>query len=285
MIKSKFTVYTGILFSILLFIPVSVYSQVSGSKPDEGSTVYDVVDPKTLEIDADFYMEKYTKGSSNSIKKIQVNVQSDLKYFNAPNLTFRYGLIKNLELQVITGYTGVLTNGTATIKTPKNRIISAAKNTTGLSALGLGFKAGLLSNKKARPSIAFTGIMNLPNVGNPAFTPNTVGTDLTMSFYNSLSENVDLAYSFGTTWSGYKEDKNNSYNYCVSPGYSFSDNIGLYLEFTGLMESGTTSDNRVDLDFSAYMNDYITVDVYAGTSFNVKKFFFIGSTFTATIPF
>ncbi len=285
MIKSKCTVYASILFSILILLPVHVFSQVSGSKPEEGSTVYDMVDSKSLEIDADFYMEKYTKGSANSIKKIQVNVQSDLKYFNAPAITFRYGLIKNLELQILTGYTGVLTNGTATIKTPKNRIISATKNTSGLSSLGLGFKAGLLSNKKARPSIAFTGIMNLPNIGNPAFTPNTVGTDLTLNFYNSLSKEVDLIYNFGTTWSGYKQDKSNSYNYCVSPGYSFSDNVGLYLEFTGLLESGTTSDNRVDLDFSTYLSDYVTLDVYAGTSFNVKKFFFIGSTFTATIPF
>ena len=125
MIKSKCTVYASILFSILILLPVHVFSQVSGSKPEEGSTVYDMVDSKSLEIDADFYMEKYTKGSANSIKKIQVNVQSDLKYFNAPAITFRYGLIKNLELQILTGYTGVLTNVTATIKTPKNRIISA----------------------------------------------------------------------------------------------------------------------------------------------------------------
>jgi hypothetical protein len=282
--KSSITLSLLFLVFLTIFFPSFNYSQVSGSKPDEGSNVYDVVDPKTLEIDADFYMEKYTRGSSNSIKKLQVNVQSDLKYFNAPNLTFRYGLVKNLELQVITGYTGILTNGTATIKTPKNRIISATKNTTGLSSLGLGFKAGLLSNKKARPSIAFTGIMNLPNIGNPAFTPNTVGTDLTLSFYNSLSEDFDLEYIFGTTWSGYKEDKSNSYNYGISPGYSFSDYTGLYLDFTGLLENGASSDNRVDLDFSAYLNDYITLDVYAGTSFNVKKFYFIGSTFTATIP-
>ena len=65
----------------------------------------------------------------------------------------------------------------------------------------------------------------------------------------------------------------------------FIENVGLYLEFTGLLESGTNSDNRVDLDFSTYLSDYVTLDVYAGTSFNVKKFFFVGSTFTATIPF
>lgn len=285
MFRKTVTGYLLLVLSFLILSPHIVYSQASGSKSDEYSTVYDVVDPKTLEIDADFYMEKYTRGSSNSIKKLQVNVQSDIKYFNAPNLTFRYGIIKNLEFQLITGYTGVLTNGTVTLKTPKNRIISATKDATGLSALGLGLKVGLLSNKKARPSIAFTGIATLPNIGNPAFTPNTVGTDLTLSFYNSLSEAVDISYNLGTTWSGNKEDESNSYNYGISPGYSFSDNVGLYLDFTGLLEKGSTSDNRFDLDLSVALNDYITIDAYAGSSFNVKKFYFIGTTFTGTIPF
>jgi hypothetical protein len=106
-----------------------------------------------------------------------------------------------------------------------------------------------------------------------------------LSFYNSLSEAVDIAYYFGTTWSGSKQDENNSYNYGISPGYMFNDNVGLYLDFTGLMEKGTSSDNRFDVDLSVAFNDYITMDAYIGSSFNVKKFYFIGSTFTATIPF
>lgn len=276
------------LLSILLSIsilPQIIFSQSSGRESEDDNYIYDIVEPKTLEIDADFYMEKYTFGSASSGKQGKLGIQADLKYFNAPTLTFRYGIVKNLEFQLITGYTGVLTNGTVNIKTKKNILISATKNETGLNALSMGIKAGLLSNKKARPSVSLTGIITLPNIGNPAFTPNNVGAEMDLNFYNMLSDKVDIAYNIGTIWSGYKEDPNNSYVYEISPGYTFSDNFGLYLDLTGIIQKGYSSDNRIDIDLSFYLNDYITIDAYAGTSFNVKKFFFIGSTFTATIPF
>ena len=244
-----------------------------------------MVDPKTLEVDADFYMESYKQNANAKVKKINVNVQADAKFFNAPNLTFRYGLAKNLEAQVITGYTGVLTNGNVVLRVKKNRIISVDKNVTGLDALGLGLKAGICSNRHARPSIALTGIMTLPNVGVPLFTPNHIGGEFDLDLYNELSETVDLQYGTGISWSGYNEDDHPSYIYGITPGVSFSDNVGLYLDLAGSMEKGITSDNRIDLDLSFSLNDYTTLDFYAGTSFNIKKFYFIGSTFTATIPF
>jgi hypothetical protein len=193
--------------------------------------------------------------------------------------------VKNLEFQLITGYTGVLTNGSVNIKTKKNILISATQNETGLNALSMGLKAGLFTNKNARPSVAFTGILTLPNIGNPAFAPNNVGAEMDLNFYNLLSDKVDVAYNVGTIWSGYKDDPHNSYIYGISSGYIFSDNFGLYIDLSGMIQKGYSPDNRFDVDLSFYLNDYFAIDAYAGTSFNVKKFFFIGSTLTATIPF
>jgi hypothetical protein len=281
----KNKIYLFVFLAVMLIFPGLSRSQTSNGLKEEESYVYDVVDPKTLEIDADFNTEHYSANNNVNAKKLKLNVQADLTYFNAPSLTFRYGIVKNLEFQLITGYIGVLTKGSVAIKTPKNRIISATKDATGLNSLSLGLKAGLLSNKKARPSVAFTGLITLPNIGNPLFTPNTTGVDLSLNMYNSLSDNIDVAYDFGIVWSGDKEDKDNSYNYEISPGYTFSDNFGLYLDFTGVMTKGYDADNRFDVDLSFTLNDYISLDVYAGTSFNTKRFYFIGSTFSATIPF
>jgi hypothetical protein len=278
------TFFLSILLSVLI-LPQFIFSQSSGRESGEDYYIYDIVEPKTMEIDADFYMEKYTFGSASSGKQGKLGVQADLKYFDAPNLTFRYGIVKNLEFQFITGYTGVLTDGTVNIKTKNNKIISATKNETGLNALSMGLKAGLLTNKKARPSVSFTGIITLPNIGNPAFAPNNVGAEIDLNFYNMLSDKVDIAYNIGTIWSGYKEDPNNSYVYEISPGYTSSDNFGVYVDLMGIIQKGYSSDNRIDIDLSYSLSDYITIDAYAGTSFNIKKFFFIGSTFTATIPF
>jgi hypothetical protein len=271
--------------AVLIITPNISRSQSGNGLKEEPGYFYDMVDPKTLEIDADFNLEHYSANTNANAKKVQVNIKADLKYFNAPSLTFRYGLIKNLEFQVITGYIGVLTDASATIKTKNNRIISASKNATGLNSLSLGLKAGLLSNIKSRPSITFTGLVTLPNIGNPAFTPNTTGVDLSLGLYNYLSDKIDISYGLGTVWSGYKGDDKNSYNYNISPGYTFSDNFGLYLDFAGVMQQGSSSDNRFDMDLSFTLSDYITLDAYAGTSFNIKRFYFIGSTFTATIPF
>lgn len=281
----KNKIYLLLFLAVILVFPGLSRSQTSNGLKEEESYVYDVVDPKTLEIDADFNMDHYSANNNVNAKKLKLNVQADLTYFNAPTLTFRYGIVKNLEFQLITGYIGVLTQGSVAIKTPKNRIISATKDATGLNSLSLGLKAGLLSNKKARPSVAFTGLITLPNIGNPLFTPNTTGVDLSLNMYNSLSDNIDVAYDFGVVWSGDKEDKDNSYNYEISPGYTFSDNFGIYLDFTGVMTKGYDPDNRFDVDLSFTFNDYLSLDVYAGTSFNTKRFYFIGSTFTATIPF
>jgi hypothetical protein len=273
------------ILSFLFFLPKFTLSQSSGKESGEDDYIYDIVEPKTLEIDADFYMEKYTFGSNSAGKQGKLGIQADLKYFNAPTLTLRYGVIKNLELQLVTGYTGVITNGTVNIKTKNNVLISATKDESGISGLGLGFIAGLLTNKNIRPSVAFSGIFTLPNIGNKSFTPNKVGVDLGLNFYNLINDEIDIAYNVGTIWSGYDDDPNVAYVYGISPGYTFSDYFGLYLDFNGIYQKGYSPDNRYDVDLSFTLNDYLYLDVYAGSSFNVKKFFFIGSTFSATIPF
>jgi hypothetical protein len=275
-----------LLYFITLFIlPQVSRSQISGSISEESGYIYDIVEPKTLEIDLDFNREHYYANTNANAKKITINVQADLKYFNAPSITLRYGIIRNLEFQVLTGYTGVFTTANATINTPRNIKLKANQNVTGLNSLSMGFKAGLLSLKNERPSVAVTGLFTIPKVGNTVFAPDNLGADISLNLYNSFSDKVDLAYSFGTLWSGFKDDQKNSYNYSISPGYTFSDAFGLYVDFTGLLQQGSSSDNRFDVDLSFGLNDYISLDVYAGSSFNVKRFYFIGSSFSATIPF
>lgn len=273
-----------LLFAFLFIITGISFSQVSNGQLEDDGYVYDVVDPKTLEIDLDFNLEHYTANKSVNAMRIQVNAQADLKYFSAPAITLRYGIIKNLEFQILTGYTGVLTDATATIKTKKSRVISASNNTTGLSSLSTGFKIGLMANKKWRPSASFTGLVTIPGIGNSAFTPDNPGFDLGLNFYNYLNDEIDVSYGLGTIWSGYKDDPNNSYNYNISAGYTFSEVFGAYLDFTGLFQKGYSPDNRFDVDLSFALNDYIIFDVYGGTSFNIKRFYFIGSSISATIP-
>lgn len=273
-----------LLFAFLFIITGISFSQVSNGQQEDDGYVYDVVDPKTLEIDLDFNLEHYTANKSANAKRIQVNAQADLKYFSAPSITLRYGIIKNLELQVLTGYTGVLTDASATIITKKSRVISASKNTTGLSSFSTGLKVGLMSNKKWRPSASLTGLVTIPGIGNPAFTPDNPGFDIGLNFYNSLNDEIDVSYGLGTIWSGYKDDPNNTYNYNISTGYTFSEVFGAYLDLSGLLQKGYSPDNRFDVDLSFALNDYIIFDVYGGTSFNIKRFYFIGSSISATIP-
>lgn len=283
-INNRFLFFLFIVLFVLLH-PLYIFPQSSGRESEEDDYIYDIVEPRTLEIDADFYLEKYTYGSDSAGKRGKVGIQADLKYYNAPTLTLRYGVIKNLEFQLVTGYAGIITNGTANVKTKKNILISANNNESGFSGLGLGFKAGLLTNKNVRPSIALSGIFTIPSTGNKSFTPNNLGVDLGLNFYNLISEEIDIAYSLGAVWSGYDDDPNVAFVYGISPGYTFSDYFGLYLDFNGINQKGYSSDNRFDVDLSFTLNDYLYLDVYAGTSFNVKKFFFVGSTFSAIVPF
>jgi hypothetical protein len=221
-----------IIFAISIFIlPCFAYSQ-SGNieESDDEYYIYDMVEPNSLQIDGDFYLEVYKMNAGQNLKNIKV----DLKFFNAPQITLRFGIVRNLEVQLYTGYTGVITKGNVNIRILNKSLITANKDLTGLNPLGFGIKAGLVTNKKLRPSIAINGILTLPSVGIPAFRPDNPGAEVYFNFYNQLSEKFDIVYDAEIIWSGFSSDPYRSYYLAVSPGYFFSDKISLSLNYMAI---------------------------------------------------
>ncbi|HEY5122919.1 MAG TPA: hypothetical protein VIK14_04215 [Ignavibacteria bacterium] len=53
----------------------------------------------------------------------------------------------------------------------------------------------------------------------------------------------------------------------------------------GYYDRKFSPENRYGLDFSYDINDYFSFDIYAGSSINDRKFFFVGSTFSTVISF
>jgi len=273
-------------FVLLLIFSGRGFSQGKLFGSDE-PLVYDLVPVNNLEIDADFYSEKYSGKVNIKLPKKQTQtLDINASYFNAPDLTLRYGLFKNFEIQFNTGYTGILTKSQTAIKIKKLKIVNVDHDLTGLNALSIGAKVGLLPEVGSAPSIAVTGIITTQTLGVPAFRPNNAGAELDLNMHNTFSDNFDIAYDAGASWSGFDADPLPSYSYTLTPNIAFSDDVGCFLSLYGFMQSGSSPVNRFDAGLSFAFGDNITADGYAGTDFqNAKNFFRFGASISLNFDF
>jgi hypothetical protein len=252
----------------------------SNGNEDEEYEIYDLVSPKTLEIDNEFYLEVTKYGQKMSPKLTENIVIKDITF---PSITFRYGVIKNFEIQLNTGYRGINAENTFLLDTKGQKKINITGNISGLSNLSFGFKAGLFSEKAYTPSIAITSLVTLPKVGHPAFQSENPGLDLTLNLYKSLGNNFDFGFDLGGIWNG--SDEYPTYVYNISPSVYASDDLSFFAELTGYLTYNSKTDNRIDGGIDYTFSDYFEGQFLIGTSFQIKKLFFIGASLSVTIPF
>jgi hypothetical protein len=114
---------------------------------------------------------------------------------------------------------------------------------TGFFPIRLGAKALLIENKGWIPTVTFIGMLGLPTVATDAFQPAYMSPDLQLSFANPVNDWLTICYNLGSSWDG--DNPSPETYYALSTEFSFSSQIGAYLQAHGASQKTSLSDNEV----------------------------------------
>ena len=265
----NYRVFLIIVVIFNIFLNLKSFAQVGKNS----SEVYDLVPQNVLQIETDFTSEK-VRGDTKLANTILNSKATD---YSAPSITIRYGIIKNLEFQFITGYRAIVLNEKTGQITKNGKPVTISKNITGLSDVEAGFKIGIAAEKKLRPSIALTNLITIPNAGVPEFTANNPGFETDINFFNTLNKYSDLSYDLGVSWDGFEINPYPIWYYKISPELYADNNLSFFFESVGYLTRKKPLDNRLDIGADYIFNDNFESYLYFGTIlYNAKSFFSMG---------
>ncbi len=159
-----FTKYIYILF-IFLISKSLIYAQKSHDIDE--NEVEDLVPVKTLQIEGDF---SYDNTNFNR-ERISITTSANAKWYSFPSLLFRYGIIKNVEIQAGTGYIGYKAKAKVNLKFHNRNLLNLEKNLSGLAPLSLGTKIGICPQKKSKTKHSFYSFIHSSFCRYPCFPP------------------------------------------------------------------------------------------------------------------
>lgn len=185
----------------------------------------------------------------------------------APTNLFRYGVLKGIELRVLSEFQSLKEKKSSTIL-------------NGISDLQVGTKIALLNNEDVNTEVAFLSHVVLPT-GTFGLTNNKIGTVNKFSISHVISESLGLGYNLGYNYFGEGEG---DFTYSIAFGVTINNHFGIYIEPYGQfidfnnhessIDAGITYlvKNNIQLDFSFgtginYNMNYLSL----GCSFNIKK--------------
>jgi len=266
------------VFFFNILISVKSYAQIEKNNAE----VYDLVPKNVLQIEADFTLDK-VRGNTKLANTILNTKAND---YAAPSITLRYGVVKNLEFQFITGYRAIVLNEKTGQILKNGKPVTITKDITGLSEITAGLKFGINAEKKMIPSIALTTLITIPNAGAPDFTTKNPGFESVLNFYNTLSKYSDISCDLGVSWDGFKMNPYPIWYYKISPELYAGNYLSFFIENLGYLTKKTPVEERIDIGADCTFNDTFESYIYFGTIFyNKNSFFFAGANFTFTIPF
>ena len=111
----------------------------------------------------------------------------DLLY---PTALFKYGL-KKIELRVET-----------VVRSSYEHLIPNPIRESGLDPVTIGFKTGLLQEKKFIPKTSLIASIGIPVFASKRFRADHVAPSIKLVMSNTLGNHADLSYNFGAEWDG-----------------------------------------------------------------------------------
>jgi hypothetical protein len=170
-----------------------------------------------------------------------------------PTVLTKYGLLKNLELRLVTEFNVV---ETPVIIPFGNDFVS------GLTPVKVGGKLGLFEEKGWLPKTSVIFEVGIPKAASKKFRATKWAPAFILTMQNSLSENVGLGYNLGAEWDG---ETNKPYTiYTISAGFDMGKQWTSFIEFFGAARKNNPPANTIDLGLGYYINDNIKLDVSGG---------------------
>ena len=171
----------------------------------------------------------------------------DLLY---PTALFKYGL-KKIELRVET-----------VVRSSYEHLIPNPVRESGLDPVTIGFKTGLLQEKKFIPKTSLIASFGIPVFASKRFRADHVAPSIKLVMSNTLGDHADLSYNFGAEWDGFSSTPD--WLYTLSQSFSFAKSWTSYIEVFGLMRKNGSPMHSVDAGIGYCISNDTKVDLSGG---------------------
>ena len=168
-----------------------------------------------------------------------------------PTNLIRLGLMKNVELRIISQFESVQNN---------------VNKSHGISDLEIGTKIQLFHRENARTEAAIITHLMLPT-GSKSLTNSTYGSISKISISHRLSDNFEFGYNIGYK---YVRIGNGDLTYSFALGYNVNEKVGVYIEPFGEIPQFKTWISNADAGFTYLLKDNIQFDFSFGTGLNQR---------------
>ncbi|WP_264520118.1 transporter [Flavobacterium sp. N1994] len=222
-----------LLFCVLGWFPVlaQTIDPLEADRPDQTETPA-IVPKRMLQAEMGFTFQKDKEtGNSNSL----------------PSVLWKYGLIKNLELRLITEFISEEINN---------------ETVTGFTPIYVGFKVNLCEEKGIIPKTSLIGHISIPKLASTRYKTDYIAPEFRFTMQHTLSEKFSLGYNLGCEWDGFSLDK--TFIYTLTTGFSINNQLGCYAEMFGFAPQNDNPNHNLDGGFTYLINNNFMVDLSSG---------------------
>ncbi len=173
-----------------------------------------------------------------------------------PTMLVKYGLLKRLELRLITEEVSV--------KLPL--VPDGSEVITGLLPVKLGVKLALIEEKGWLPKTSFLIHSSIPHVSSRKFRQRDWSPDFVLAMQHTLSDNIGLGYNVGAEldrWGGIP-----TWVYTLTPGFNFGKKTYAYVEVFGFLQRGFAPQHNFDAGLTYALSNNTKVDISYGVGLN-----------------
>lgn len=238
----------------------NAYGPLITDRPDQTESP-DLIPKGLLQIELGFLYEE----------KSEENFNEETFIYNTTLI--RYGLLENLELRL--GF-DIAQSKIKKYEVPKTESMG------GFSPLYVGFKIGIVEEKKLLPKIGFLGGAILPFSAAEVFKPEGTGGEFRFSFAHTLSKTWGFSYNFGASWNG--EPPYISYIYTAVLNHGFTTNLSGFVEIYGEFPEQRRSEHLIDAGFTYLLSNSLQLDLSAGTGLTTSQDYFVGAGISVRLP-
>lgn len=191
-------------------------------------------------------------------------------FMQNPVLLIKYGLVKRVELRVITE-----------LATIHDEAVNGTSIYRGINRVELGAKFNFLDEKGIRPKTSFIAHYHLNHL-RTIFKDTLDGGDFRFAMLHTLSKTLLIRYNIGMEWKYFIS--NPYYVYSFSPGFNIGEKWFAYIELFGSFRKPKKYDpeNSFDFGIAYYINDNLKVDASAGLGLSKRapdNFYAVGASF------
>ena len=164
------------------------------------------------------------------------------------SMLLRYGLFDHFELRFAADY---------------NHVKGALNNDfKGFSPFTIGGKIHINEEKGWIPQIAFLGHISIANTGADAFQQKYHSTNMLLAFSNSLTDELDLGYSFSVEFPADIDYTIGTYTLVF--GYSLTEKIGTFIEVYGDFSKYMAAQNKFNGGVTYLIHPKLQLDFAGG---------------------